>query len=704
VRRLAFLALAIAGASPAVAETLEVQVNRAIDRGVKAARGLLGPDGAGRTHYHGNYAEGDTALVLCTLVKSGVLADDPQVKKCLAWLLPRVPQKTYSAAALVLALDAFKDKQFDEKIQATAKGIEDSLDPHVRRWGYPDERTDLSNTQYAALALWTAERHGFKAREDTWAALLQGVAEMRAIDDGFKYRPDSRTTGAMTVAGLTALELALPRSPSGQLPARFADIRQRAKTALDKAWEYLERRFTVTGNPLGAHSHHEDWLLYYLYGVERLCAITGRDKIGDHDWYAEGARQLVSMQEDDGSWGDPANTCFALLFLRRATFTAMGRELKPLEGEGVVLATKPKPPRGDVPFVRRWLLLGPLEDPDDDLLDKSFFEESRARPAAQSYSGPHRWIPFRSLQDRIELGGPAGPKNEAVTCAFVYVHAGVETDAVLWFGHDDGARMWLDGTLVHDRHFDNAYAEDRFAVPVHLTPGPHRLLMKVRNIGGGHSLRLRIAKPDGTPATAVRTSLEENDLEIEQAALAHPGGVPLDDLLCLLPRETRLRWTFESPDQIERFAFDREYGPYPLWDDDPSQRKDGHLPNPGATGVFALHAADGNTPSTAYLKLRVPERALSVRMRVSATTASSPGKADAVLRVGVFDGAMRWLRSVEVGPDAAPDAANWTWVEFDLGGCEGKEVLLAVQAVNGGKHGWHWEGVWIDEMEVKCGS
>ena len=704
MRRLRALALAAscAALSSARAETIEVQVNRAIERGIAVARRSLDGNGAGTTKYHKDYPEGDTALVLYTLVKSGVSADDPQVAKAVAWLQSRTPTKTYDAAVMILALDALKDRKFDPQIQAVANWIEGGLRSDDDRWSYPGDRTDLSNTQYAVLGLWTAERHGFKAREDTWAALLSGVPPLANADDGFGYRADSQSTGGMTVAGVTVLELALARSPSGQLPARFADIRQKAKTALEHGWAYLERRFSVAGNPLGAHSMHEAWFHYYLYGVERLCAITGRDRIGEHDWYAEGARELVATQHDDGSWGDPWDTCFALLFLRRATFTTMDRAMKPLVGEGVAQRVRPKSPAADVPFVRRWLLLGPIDDPEDDLLEKSFFEEARARPLDLSFSGPYRWDATRSIRDAVDLGGPGGPRDRVVTCAFVYVHAAAETDAVLWLGHDNGCRLWFDGKLVHDRHFAEAYGADTFAIQVHLEAGPHRLLAKVRNDAGGHDISLRIARPDGSRPPGVRTSLRNDSAEFEADALAHPAGVAPADLLCLLPREPRARLTFDTADQIDRLAFEGGYGPYPLWSEDPAKRPT-EVPNPGALGVLGIHPVDPARPMTVWWKAKLPEKSSRVRLRVSATTTSSIGRADAVLQIAVFDGAMHEVAAIPVGPDAAPDAKNWRFVEADLSAFDGREVLVVLRAANGGKTNWHWEGIWIDEMEIRSG-
>jgi hypothetical protein len=46
--------------------------------------------------------------------------------------------------------------------------------------------------------------------------------------------------------------------------------------------------------------------------------------VGGKDWYFEGATQLIARQRKNGSWNeggrlDIVETCFALLFLKRAT-------------------------------------------------------------------------------------------------------------------------------------------------------------------------------------------------------------------------------------------------------------------------------------------------------------------------------------------------------------------------------------------------
>jgi len=71
---------------------------------------------------------------------------------------------------------------------------------------------------------------------------------------------------------------------------------------------------------------------YYTYGLERACILGGVVRIGEHDWYREGAEVLLSRQKVDGSFLgkgggngngtgiDLVDTSFALVFLKRALF------------------------------------------------------------------------------------------------------------------------------------------------------------------------------------------------------------------------------------------------------------------------------------------------------------------------------------------------------------------------------------------------
>ena len=65
---------------------------------------------------------------------------------------------------------------------------------------------------------------------------------------------------------------------------------------------------------------------YFMYGLERAGMLYGTERMGKHWWYSEGAEELLRRQKPSGAWGGGffprqvvIDTCFAILFLRRAT-------------------------------------------------------------------------------------------------------------------------------------------------------------------------------------------------------------------------------------------------------------------------------------------------------------------------------------------------------------------------------------------------
>jgi hypothetical protein len=84
------------------------------------------------------------------------------------------------------------------------------------------------------------------------------------------------------------------------------------------------------------------YYFFYMFALESAGTLTGCEKFGDHDWYREGALALLAIQKPDGHWDrwlktppsdmqdSPeyciANTCFALLFLKKATIPVIDDE------------------------------------------------------------------------------------------------------------------------------------------------------------------------------------------------------------------------------------------------------------------------------------------------------------------------------------------------------------------------------------------
>jgi hypothetical protein len=207
---------------------------------------------------------------------------------------------------------------------------------------------DNSNTQFAALAMWAGRRYGMP----TQAGLLRVDAHFRATqnsDGGWSYtpmlavlpppgvrmRPGMGSTATMTCAGILglavghggAIDLKRAKDKDGKVKPRdiTKDVRLMAA---------LRLLGTAIGQPIGEWRGPDRRRIpsiggkgyYFLWSLERVAVALDLKTIGKKDWYAWGAEILLTNQQVDGTWrgeyGDSgADTCFALLFLKRANLT-----------------------------------------------------------------------------------------------------------------------------------------------------------------------------------------------------------------------------------------------------------------------------------------------------------------------------------------------------------------------------------------------
>jgi hypothetical protein len=204
----------------------------------------------------------------------------------------------------------------------------------VRKQRDGGDRGDNSNSQYAALGLKACHESGIILPRETleraveWWRKSQERGEDEKDDDdrktkrpavatgtaaakpiGWSYGDGGQATGSMTAGAVGALVIydALLGKPWKSDP----DV------AEGMAW--LGKHFTVSRNPGG----DEEWHYYYLYALERAGMLCETERIGSHPWYSTGAKFILDAQRPDGSWkaGEEAvwDTCFAILFLKRAT-------------------------------------------------------------------------------------------------------------------------------------------------------------------------------------------------------------------------------------------------------------------------------------------------------------------------------------------------------------------------------------------------
>lgn len=357
------------------------------------------------------------------------------------------------------------------------------------------------------------------------------------------------------------------------------------------------------------------------------------------------------------------------------------------------------PPRPDAPFVRRWLLLGPFDTKGSATVTPAFIDESAAAPRPGEGAAGRVWTERRVGGRYVDLIAALHGGDDCAGYAFTYLHVRSDCDAVVWLGADNQSRALLDGRVIHEVRTRTWYGPDAFGLAVHLTEGVHRLLVRVENLWGGHGFWLRVADPGGGRSAGVTPSLAPDDPQVAVNALADPTGLSLAELLSLLPPDPRRGIAFDTQADVARLAAGQGYEDVcPMWRDEGGPE---YGPHPGRRGVVGLHAAAPDVPERAYWKVRVPEESSILRLIASPEAHAGGGKADSILRVGVFDGELHWLKDVRLGPDPRPSVTGWITISEALpASSQGRDVLVVIEAAAGGCEPWHYEGVWLDEIEI----
>jgi hypothetical protein len=193
-------------------------------------------------------------------------------------------------------------------------------DPTDKREELIVSTTDNSNTQFAILALWTAQRH--RVPTERSLKLIVRRYETSQNPDGtwsydYIFGGGGGGSPAMTSVGLIGLAVGhgLANAEAGGPPVRDRRILN-GLTALSR----------FVGQPAEQIVNLRMQNLYFLWSLERVAVLYNLPKIGDKDWYRWGAQILVANQDLKGNWAngqypgssEPLDTCLALLFLKRA--------------------------------------------------------------------------------------------------------------------------------------------------------------------------------------------------------------------------------------------------------------------------------------------------------------------------------------------------------------------------------------------------
>jgi squalene-hopene/tetraprenyl-beta-curcumene cyclase len=277
-----------------------------------------------------------TALAVTALVRGGMPADAPPVRRGLAYLLsfrqpdggvyaPGSPTANYETSIGLLALAACNtDGSLDVTIRAAAEFVKHlqwddgegkgPADPAYGGAGYGRKsRPDLSNTQFMVEALRTV---GTSENDPAIQRALAFVSRTQNLpgphnptpfpeknpDGGFYYTPAGggesqagttpegglRSYGSMTYAGLKSMIYAGVTRDDPRVQAAVA---------------WLARHYTFEENP----GMGDAGLFYYFHTVGKSLDVLGLETFTDHAgevhrWRDELSTAILARQRKDGSW------------------------------------------------------------------------------------------------------------------------------------------------------------------------------------------------------------------------------------------------------------------------------------------------------------------------------------------------------------------------------------------------------------------
>lgn len=522
--RAAALALLFAGSLPGQQDArgaaeevpLELEVNHTIVRGVQWLKEGQADDGSWPAHsdQHGN---GMTALAAYTLLRSGVRPDDEALVGALRVLDQGPPPSTYGRACYLLMAEASRQPDrwrthCETAVAALAETQQQGL------WAYPWAHVDMSNVQFALLGLHAAYRMGIAIPEELLADCAEAIFGLQHEDGGFRYRVDTPPTGGMTAATLAGLEIL------AVLAEEDRDLRRvlrKHRREIAAARDWLDARFRVDANPVRADRHTSSWHFPYLWAIERYGGFSGEKTIGGRDWYRAGARWLVDHQLASGDWPHQgvASSCFALLFLRRATVTP-DEELEILYAriDAERADRAPRRPDRDAPRQLRWLVAGPYRcPPRAEPIDEEPFRARSTSLRDGGRAGEERWQAV-TLEDRAWVDLDRVVEDPSDHCLWALgAHLTVPGErplpVTLWLTTEDGWRAFVDGEEVGaSRKAGTPILEDSL-VDLELAPGGHELVIWLEDLGGAAAFGARLTDRHGQPhgSRHLRVTLDEAD-------------------------------------------------------------------------------------------------------------------------------------------------------------------------------------------------
>jgi len=174
-------------------------------------------------------------------------------------------------------------------------------------------------------------------------------------------------------------------------------------------------------------------------------------------------------------------------------------------------------PRG---FVATWLVRGPfpnasLKERDVDyLLDQGgesktpSLGEVASRAVGQAEPTDNsKWRVYLGASHLVNFAQTFRPTEKVLAYAYALIESEKRQPVVLKLGSDDGVKVWLNGTLIHDKAVYRGIRVDEDVVHAELRQGVNSVLVKVDQGYGDWGFCLRLTDPEGNPLSGMTVAL-----------------------------------------------------------------------------------------------------------------------------------------------------------------------------------------------------
>lgn len=156
---------------------------------------------------------------------------------------------------------------------------------------------------------------------------------------------------------------------------------------------------------------------------------------------------------------------------------------------------------------RAWLVNGPYRGTN---LDKNYLgvSEETLAPVEGDMNSENTWTAFSDYCDYMDLANFFKGPSFCTAYAFTRIMSDSEKDVALWFGSDDGIKIWLNGKEVFKDQTTGTFSYVEEKIPVHLNKGENRLLVKVQNAIRNYGFSMYVAEEDGDTPMGVSYTID----------------------------------------------------------------------------------------------------------------------------------------------------------------------------------------------------